>query len=223
MARAAEKGLVAKKIGMSRMVDSQGKIIAVTLLQVEKQRVTKILTPERDGYSGFQVGYATKAEKNLTKADITRLRKSNISENYSRFCEIRTPVSVEGFELGHEVGLSLLEGVSVVDVTGITKGRGFQGAVRRFNSKIGRMSHGSRFHRRPGSLGQRTTPGRVFKNKHQPGHMGCDRVTLKNLRVVDFDVASQVLAIKGSVPGHREGYVEIRPSKQVAKAASSQA
>lgn len=214
MARIADKGLIARKIGMTRMVDSDGKMIAVTLLQVEKQKVTKILTPERDGYHGFQIGYFVKSEKNLTKADLTRLRKSNIDDNYARFREIRTAGAVEGLELGNEINSSLFADIQSVDITGVTKGRGFQGAVKRWNATIGRMTHGSRFHRRPGSLGMRSTPGRVFKNKHQPGHLGVETRTIRNLKVVDIDPDNHVIAVQGSVPGHREGFVEIRPTNK---------
>jgi large subunit ribosomal protein L3 len=214
MARITEKSLIAKKVGMTRMVDSDGKMIAVTLLQVEKQQVTKVLTPERDGYHGIQVGFYKKAEKNLTKPDIQRLRKVQIETNYARFVEFRTPASLEGMGLGAELTSDLFTGVAAVDITGITKGRGFQGAVRRWHASIGRMTHGSRFHRRPGSLGMRSTPGRVFKNKHQPGQMGVDRCTIRNLRVVDIDVNSQIIAVQGSVPGHREGYLEVRPTNK---------
>ncbi|MEZ4740918.1 MAG: 50S ribosomal protein L3 [Bdellovibrionota bacterium] len=214
MAKIIEKGLIAKKVGMTRMVDANGNMIPVTLLQVEEQKITKVLTPERDGYHGVQVGFLAKGEKHLSKADLQRLRKSGVEENYSRFIEFRTDGPVEHFELGKSLTAELFDGIDKVDITGVTKGRGFQGAVRRWNSRIGRMTHGSRFHRRPGSLGQCTTPGRVYKNKKMPGHMGSANRTIKNLKVVDIDVESKVIAIKGSVPGNRHGYLEIRPTNK---------
>ena len=131
MAIIREKGLVAKKVGMSRMLDEYGNMIPVTLLQVENQKVTKILTPERDGYHGYQIGFFTKAEKNLAKADVARLRKGGIEENYTKFKEIRTLGPVEGFEVGTPVTAALLEGVTNFDISGLTKGRGFQGSVKR--------------------------------------------------------------------------------------------
>ena len=213
MAKISEKGLIVSKVGMTRMVDANGNIVPVTLLKVENQKVTKVLTPERDGYHGYQVGYKVKAEKNLTKADIHRLRKVEVEENYARFTEFRTS-GVEGLEVGAAMTAELFQDVAAVDVTGITKGRGFQGAVKRWGASIGRMTHGSRFHRRPGSLGQCTTPGRVYKNKHQPGHMGVVSRTVKNVQVMDVDTAANVIAIKGSVPGHREGMLEIRPTNK---------
>lgn len=211
-------GLIAKKIGMTRMVDSEGQMTPVTLLQVELQKVTKVLTEERDGYSALQVGYDTKAEKRLAKPDLGRLRKVNISENFSKFKEFRLhemkPDLVLGVALEWQ---TLFEGVTAVDVTGVTKGRGFSGAHVRWNSAVGRMSHGSRFHRRPGSLGMRSTPGRVMKNRHQPGQYGAEQVTVQNLDVLDFDQASRVLAVRGSVPGHRDGFLVVRPSIKAKK------
>jgi large subunit ribosomal protein L3 len=213
-------GIIAKKIGMTRMVDGEGQLTAVTLLQVETQRVTKILTPERDGYHGIQVGYYTKAEKHLTKPDLTRLRKSSIQDNFTRFKEFRLE-GAPSIEIGHQFKAEVLEGVKAIDATGITKGRGFAGAHQRWNSAVGRMSHGSRFHRRPGSLGMRSTPGRTFKNRHQPGHMGHEQVTIQNLDVLDIDKENNVIAVRGSVPGHRDGFLILAPSIKVktAKAA----
>ena len=207
-----EKGLIATKVGMSRMMDDFGKMIPVTLLKVEQQTVTKILTPERDGYHGYQIGFFTKSEKNLNKADVTRLRKSSVEENYSKFREFRTANPVSGISLGEVLPAAHLEGVTRLDISGLTKGRGFQGSVKRWGNAIGRMTHGSRFHRRTGSLGMCTTPGRVMKGKKMPGHYGCERRTIKNLVLADFNPDSNIIAIKGSVPGNRGSHVEIRPS-----------
>ncbi len=209
-----ETGLIARKVGMTRMVDANGDMIPVTLLQVEDQKITKVLTPERDGYHGVQVGYFQKQEKNLTKADLQRLRKAGVEDNYSRFVEIRTPGPLEHYEIGKSLSVSLLEGIQSVDVTGYTKGRGYQGSVKRWGTAIGRMTHGSRFHRRPGSLGQNSTPARVYKNKKMPGQTGVEKTTIKNLVVVDIDMDQQVIALRGSVPGNRHGYLEIRPTNK---------
>ena len=207
------KGLVAKKIGMTRMVDKNGHMVAVTLLQVENQKVTKVLTKERDGYDAYQVGFKETKEKNLAKPDIARIRKANVKENFTTFKEFRTesPVAVE---LGAQLTTELLNGVTAVDVTGITKGRGFTGSVKRWDTAVGRWSHGSRFHRSPGSLGTRTTPGRVFMGKPVPGHYGVEQVTIQNLSVVDVDQENSLIALSGAVPGHRNGYLFIKPSIQ---------
>ena len=168
-------GLIAKKIGMTRMVDSEGQMTPVTLLQVEQQKVTKVLTEERDGYNAFQVGYAVKAEKRLKKPDLGRLRKVNVEDNFTSFKEFRLSEPKAGLALGAALDWqALFDGVTSIDVTGVTKGRGFSGAHVRWNAAVGRMSHGSRFHRRPGSLGMRSTPGRVMKNRHQPGQYGSE-------------------------------------------------
>jgi large subunit ribosomal protein L3 len=205
------KGLVAKKVGMTRMVDANGQLVAVTLLQVENQKVTKILTKDRDGYDAYQVGFKETKEKNLAKPDVSRLRKSNVKDNFTEFKEFRTeaPVAVE---LGAQLTTELLNGVTSVDVTGLTKGRGFSGSVKRWDTAVGRWSHGSRFHRSPGSLGTRTTPGRVFMGKKIPGVYGTEQVTIQNLRVVDVDKENSLIALSGAVPGHRNGYLFIKPS-----------
>jgi large subunit ribosomal protein L3 len=205
------KGLVAKKIGMTRMVDKNGQLIAVTLLQVENQKVTKVLTKERDGYDAYQVGFKETKEKNLAKPDVSRMRKVNVSDNFTQFKEFRTEAPV-AIELGAQLTTELLNGVTSVDVTGLTKGRGFTGSVKRWNTAVGRWSHGSRFHRSPGSLGTRTTPGRVFKGKPVPGHYGVEPVTIQNLSVVDVDKENSLIALSGAVPGHRNGYLFINPS-----------
>jgi len=208
-------GLVVKKVGMTRMVDSEGRMIPVTLVQADNQKITKVLTPERDGYHGIQVGFYLKPEHRLNKPDVHRLRKTQIDENYSKFREFRLEAPSEELKLGAPLTVSGFEKVGAVDATGITKGRGFQGAIKRHGSARGRMSHGSCYHRRTGSLGNRSTPGRVFKNKKIPGHMGVDARTIQNLKVVDVDVQNNVIALKGSVPGHRDGYLILKPSQKL--------
>lgn len=208
-------GLIVKKVGMTRMVDEKGQMIAVTLLQADDQKVTKILTPERDGYHGVQVGYYTKPEFRLNKPDVHRLRKAKVEDNYARFREFRLDQANEEYQLGTPFNVESFSEVKSVDVTGVTKGRGFQGTVRRYNTKTGRRTHGSHFHRRPGSLGQCTTPGRVYKNKNMPGHMGVTNNTVQNLRIMDVDSDSRLIAIKGSVPGNRHGYLVLRPSVKI--------
>ncbi len=206
-------GLIAKKIGMTRVVDDTGKYIPVTLVEVAKQKITKILTPERDGYHALQVGFYEKKESRLNKPDIYRLRKVNVDDNFARFKELRFDQAPQ-IELGVVLDIDSLGEFKALDVTGITKGRGFQGAIKRWGHSIGRMSHGSDFRRRPGSLGCRTTPGRVFKNKHQPGHMGVVRRTIQNLLVVDVNKDANVIAIKGSIPGHIDSYILLRPTNK---------
>lgn len=214
MAKISKLGLVAKKVGMTSIPNKNGEVVPVTLLKIENQKVTKILNMEKDGYCGFQVGYQKKREKHLTKADLTRLTKVGVEEKYASFCEFRTLELPESLNVGDKIGAEMFKDVAAVDVTGHTKGRGFQGAVKRWGASIGRMTHGSRFHRRPGSLGQCTTPGRVFKNKPQPGHMGVEKRTTRNLVVLDVDLEKNIIAVKGSVPGNRKSYIEIRETSR---------
>jgi large subunit ribosomal protein L3 len=213
MAKTSNKGLVATKIGMSRILTQSGEAIPVTLLKINSQAVTKLLTKASNGYDGYQIGFAEKAEKNLSKADTHRLKKVGVKENFSKFLEFRTESTCE-LSLGATLTAKLLEGISFVHITGRARGRGFQGSVKRWGSAIGRMTHGSRFHRRPGSLGQCTSPGRVFKNKHQPGQMGNDVITVLNTKIVDINFEKNVIAVKGSVPGCRRSLVEIRESNR---------
>ncbi len=205
-------GFIAKKVGMTRMVDAEGRMVPVTLMQLDEQRVTKVITPETQGYHAVQVGYYVKPESRLNKPTLSRLRKSNIQQNFARFKEFRLDGAIEGVAVGGEFSLADFASVAAVDVTGITKGRGFQGSIKRFDLARGRMSHGSCYHRRPGSLGMRQSPGRVFKGKPQPGHMGDVQRTIQNLKVMDIDTENRVIALKGSIPGTRGGYVLIRPS-----------
>jgi large subunit ribosomal protein L3 len=205
------QGIIAKKIGMTRIVGQDGLMIPVTLLKIEHQKVTKLLTVERDGYSAIQVGYYEKPEHRLTKPDVSRLRKSQVSENFTRFIEFRTAGEAAG-ELGTVLTAEALKDLKSVDVTGITKGRGFEGAITRWGHATGRKTHGSDFYRKPGSLGTRTTPGRVFKNRGQPGQYGNVQRTTQNLKVVDVDIEKNLVAVKGSVPGCSDGYIVIKPS-----------
>ncbi len=206
-------GIVAKKVGMTRMVSQDGTVTPVTLLEITSQKVTKMMEPTKDGYAAYQVGYFEKAEKNLNKPDLSRLRKTGINNNFTNFKEFRSSnKAVEGLQVGSELDVSMLEGVSSVDITGVTKGRGFQGAIKRWGSARGRMSHGSCYHRRTGSLGMRATPGRVFKNKKMPGHHGTHNITMQNLTVMNIDKDNRLLAIKGSVPGYSNGFVFVKPS-----------
>lgn len=217
-------GLIAKKIGMTRMVDADGLMTPVTLLQIEDQKVTKVLSAERDGYQAYQIGYYAKSEKHLNKPDVGRLRKIGVQENFTRFKEFRLPENAATVELGKGFDIdTFFKGVTSLDATGITKGRGFSGAHRKHNSAVGRMSHGSRFHRSPGSLGMRATPGRVMKNRKQPGHYGAEQVTIQNLDVMDVDAASKIVAVRGAVPGHRDGFLIIAPSIKMKQPKAAQA
>ena len=204
-------GFIGRKAGMTRIPDG-GRLSSVTLIRLEEQKITKVLTKDKDGYDAIQVGYFAKKDKALTKADHARLRRVEITDNFSRFREFRTAEPVPADSLGVSLHIDMLQDVKMLDVQGIVKGRGFQGAIKRWGYKTGRRTHGSRFHRRPGSLGCRTSPGRVFKNKRMPGHMGSTQQTIQNLQVMGIDSEQQVVAVKGAVPGNRGGYVVLKPA-----------
>ncbi len=205
-------GIVAKKVGMTRVIDSEGRAIPVTLLYADDQKVSKILTPERDGYHGVQVAYEKKAPKNMRKPDLGRLKQAGVEENFTKFKEYRLQEPIQGLSLGAAVDLAFLAEFKALDVTGVTKGRGFQGAIKRWGSTMGPNTHGSTYHRRTGSLGSNTTPGRVYKNKKMPGRMGGVQRTVQNLDILEIDVEKRVIALKGSVPGHMSGFVVLKPS-----------
>lgn len=214
-------GILAKKVGMTRIIDADGRAIPVTLLYADDQKITKILTPERDGYHGVQIGYQLKAPKNMRKPDLGRLKQAGVEENFTKFKEYRVNEPIEGLTLGSSVDLSCLADVKAIDVTGVTKGRGFQGAIKRWGSAMGPNTHGSTYHRRTGSIGSNTTPGRVFKNKKMPGRMGGVQRTIQNLDVVDVDVEKRVIALRGSVPGHMSGFVVLKPSLKLKNVSES--
>lgn len=205
-------GLIGRKVGMTRLPDGDA-LVAATLIKLEQQTITKILTVDRDGYEAVQVGYYDKKERALNKADVGRLRKVGIDNNYARYREFRTTdISTES--LGKSLTVDLLKDVETLDVQGVTKGRGCQGVVKRWNHKTGRRTHGSRFHRRPGALGGRSQPGRVFKNKKMAGHMGAVNRTIQSLRVLGIDEQQQIVAVKGAIPGQRGGFVFVRPARK---------
>ena len=203
-------GLIAKKIGMSQMMDQYGQVVAVTLLAIENQQVTKILNPDKHGYTGYQIGYFPKAEKNLNRPDVLRLKKSGVETLYSKFREFRTDTMIDSLSIGQVIDASALAGVTHLNVSSYTKGRGFQGAVKRWNFRIAAMSHGSKYHRRTGSLGNCTTPGRVMPGKKLPGQYGNERRTLKNLMVMHIDQQTNTVAVKGGVPGQKGICLELR-------------
>ncbi len=215
--------LVFKKIGMSRMVDAQGDMVPVTLLKLEDQQITKICTKEKEGYTAVQIGYFAKPEARLPKSDLSRLKKANVSKLFTRFKEFRLDAIPESYTVGQIADLSLLNDVAAVDVTGLTKGRGFEGVMRRYGYHGGRAAHGSMFHRQPGSLGCRTTPGRVFKNKKMPGHYGVEQRTIANLRLLDVDHENLVIAVGGSVPGMKNTFLYVKPAYKLLKKAAKKA
>ncbi len=200
------KGILGRKVGMTEVFTKEGKVIPVTVIEVEKNTVMQVKTVENDGYNAIQLGVCDKKEKNATKASIGHAKKANT--NPKRFLkEIR---DYEGsYNLGDTIDASLFTAGEVVDVTGTSKGHGTQGVIKRHGQKSGPSAHGSRYHRRPGSMGT-MRPMRVLPGKALPGHMGCETVTIQNLVIVDANPAENYILVSGNVPGAKQSLVLIK-------------
>ena len=202
------KGILGRKVGMTEVFTKEGKVIPVTVIEVEKNTVMQVKTVEKDGYNAIQLGVCDKKEKNATKASIGHAKKANT--NPKRFLkEIR---DYEGsYNLGDTIDASLFAAGEVVDVTGTSKGHGTQGVIKRHGQKSGPSAHGSRYHRRPGSMGT-MRPMRVFKGKKLPGHMGVLTVTIQILEIIAVDKENNVILVKGNIPGPKKSLVVIKTS-----------
>ena len=201
------KGILGRKIGMTQVFTKTGELIPVTVVSVEPNVVTQIKTKENDGYEAIQLGFDTKREKLATKASVGHTNKANTTPKRF-FREIRG-VEISNYSLGQEIKADVFVPGEVVDVTGTTKGKGFQGVIKRHGQHRGPMGHGSHYHRGPGSMGT-MRPMRVFKGKKLPGHMGTLTVTIQNLEVVAVDLENNVILIKGNIPGPKQSLVIIK-------------
>lgn len=226
-----KKAILATKVGMTQIFNEDGSLIPVTVLQAGPCVVTQVKTMDNDGYSAVQVGFVDKKEKIINKDKggkkevIHRhgvnkplqghFKKAGVSsKRYVRELKLE---NAEEFALGNEIKADIFEVGDRVDATAISKGKGFQGAIKRHGQHRGPMAHGSKFHRHQGSNGSATTPGRVFKGKGMPGHMGHERVTVQNLQVVRVDAENNLILIKGSVPGPRKSLVTIKETVKAGK------
>ena len=200
------KGILGRKVGMTEVFTKEGKVIPVTVIEVEKNTVMQVKTVENDGYNAIQLGVCDKKEKNATKASIGHAKKANT--NPKRFLkEIR---DYEGsYNIGDEITADLFTVGEIVDVTGTTKGKGFAGVIKRHNQSRGPMGHGSHYHRRPGSLGT-MLPKRVLKGKKLAGHMGVETVTIQNLEIIETNTNENYILISGNVPGAKNSIVLIK-------------
>ena len=203
------KGNLGRKIGMTQVFTKSGKLIPVTVISVEPNVVTQIKTKENDGYEAIQLGFETKREKLATKASIGHTNKANTTPK--RFFKEIRGVDINNYSLGQEIKTDIFEAGEVVDVTGVTKGHGFQGVIKRHGQNRGPMGHGSHYHRKPGSMGT-MRPMRVFKGKNLPGHMGVETVTIQNLTIVAVDTENNVILVSGNVPGAKKSLVTIKTS-----------
>lgn len=204
-------GIVGRKSGMTRIFADDGASIPVTVIEVEPNRITQIKTAESDGYTAVQVTAGARKASRVTKSEAGHFAKANVEAGRGLW-EFRCD-SVEGLEVGTEVTAESFEAGQKVDVTGTSKGKGFQGGVKRWNFRMQDATHGNSIsHRAPGSIGQCQTPGRVFKGKKMAGHMGAERVTTQNLEIVRVDAERNILLIKGAVPGAPGGDVIVNPA-----------
>lgn len=204
------QGLVGKKIGMTQVFEN-GKLVPVTVIQAGPNYVLQKKNVEKEGYNAIQVGFDEKREITVTKPLMGIFTKAG-TKPLAYVTEF-TVESVEGFELGQEFKVDIFSETEFVDVTGISKGKGFQGVMKRHGFGGNRATHGvSVAHRNPGSIGQSTTPSKVLKGIKMPGRMGNDRVTVLNLRVMKCDAENNLLLVKGAIPGAKNGYVIVRPA-----------
>ncbi len=201
------KGILGRKLGMTQVFAKNGKLIPVTVVEVEPNVVTQIKTNETDGYEAIQIGFDTKREKLSNKAEKGHLAKANTAPK--RFLKEIRGVDVSKYQLGQELNCKVFEEGEMVDVTGTSKGKGYQGVIKRYHQSRGPMGHGSQYHRGVGSLGT-MRPMRVFKGKKLPGHMGHVTVTMQNLEVVAVIPEENVILIKGNVPGAKKSLVIIK-------------
>ncbi|HID00365.1 MAG TPA: 50S ribosomal protein L3 [Piscirickettsiaceae bacterium] len=205
-------GVVGKKIGMTRVFNEDGVSVPVTVIQVEPNRITQIKTVETDGYMAVQVTTGKKHAGRVNKPEAGHFAKAGVEAGVGLWeFRVESAADLEGLESGGAITVEALADVEKVDVTGITKGKGFQGAVKRHNFRTQDASHGNSLsHRAPGSIGQNQTPGRVFKGKKMAGHMGHVRQTTLNLKVVKVDPENGLILVKGAVPGANGGMVVVR-------------
>lgn len=212
-------GILGTKLGMTQVFDDEGRAIPVTVVQAGPCTVTQIKTEQTDGYSAIQVGYGDVTAKALNQPKLGHLAKSGASPlRYLR--EYRLPNAPGDFELGQSITADAFEAGQLVDVTGVSIGRGFAGYQKRHNFRRGPMAHGSKNHRLPGSTGAGTTPGRIYPGKRMAGRLGGSRVTIRKLQIVRVDAERNLLLIKGAVPGKPGAFLNIAPTKQWNKSGS---
>ena len=203
-----KKALIGKKVGMTQIFDENGVVIPVTVIEAGPCVVAQVKTLENDGYEAVQLGFGDVKEKHLNKPVKGHFAKANVTAK-KHLREFRLD-SIEGIKVGDELKADVFAAGEKIDVQGTSKGKGFQGVIKRHGQHRGPMGHGSMYHRRPGSMGPTSTPGRVFKGKKLPGHMGRVTVTVQNLDVVKVDMDKNVLLIKGSVPGAKGAILKIK-------------
>ena len=203
-----KKAIIGKKLGMTQIFDEKGNVVPVTVIEAGPCVVAQVKTVETDGYNAIQLGYGEVKTKHINKPEAGHFAKSKL-ENKKHLREFRLE-DISNFKVGDEVKADVFAVGEKVDIQGTSKGKGFQGVIKRHGQHRGPMGHGSMYHRRPGSMGPTSTPGRVFKGKKLPGHMGSVTVTIQNLDVVAVDMDKNVILVKGSVPGAKGAILKIK-------------
>jgi large subunit ribosomal protein L3 len=209
------KGILGKKLGMTQVFAENGEVIPVTVVEAAPNVVLQKKTMESDGYEAIQVGFDNKKESRITKPAKGHAGKADTSPK--RYVKEFRGVNLADYEVGQEVKVEIFSEGDIVDVTGTSKGKGFQGVIKRHGQSRGPMTHGSRYHRRPGSMGA-VDPMRVFKGKALPGRMGGERITVQNLEVVKIDTERNLLLVKGNVPGAKKSYVTVQSAVKAQEA-----
>ena len=205
-----KKALIGKKLGMTQIFDEQGKVIPVTVIEAGPCVVAQVKTVETDGYNAIQLGFGDVKESKINKPEKGHFAKSKLTPK-KHLREFRLD-SVENINVGDELKADTFTAGDQLDIQGTSKGKGFQGVIKRHGQSRGPMGHGSMYHRRPGSMGPTSTPGRVFKGKKLPGHMGSQTITIQNLEVVRVDLDKNVILVKGSVPGAKGAILKLKTS-----------
>jgi large subunit ribosomal protein L3 len=210
-------GLLGRKVGMTQIYKEDGTVVPVTVLECGPCTVLQVRTPERDGYNALQLGFDDKKRKSATQAERGHARKAGAEVEPKRFVrELRQDAPVDGVEAGQTMTVEVFNEIKSVDVTGTSKGRGYAGVIKRHGFRGLRATHGvKRMHRHPGSSGPSADPSRTRKGIRKPGHMGVDRVTVRNLKVERVDLQNNLLLIRGAVPGPNGGYLVIRQTNKV--------
>ena len=210
-----KKAILATKVGMTQIFNEDGVLTPVTVLQAGPCVVTQVKTVENDGYSAVQVGFGEKREKLVNKPLKGQFDKAGVS--YKRFLREFKFDNAEEYQLGQEIKADIFAAGDKIDATATSKGKGFQGAIKRHGQSRGPMAHGSKFHRHAGSNGACSDPSRVFKGKGMPGQMGNKKVTIQNLEVVRVDVENNVILVKGCVPGPKKSLITIKETVKAGK------
>lgn len=210
-----KKAILATKVGMTQIFGDNGVLIPVTVLLAGPCAVLQVKTEENDGYKAVQVGFVDKREKLVNKPLKGHFDKAGVS--YKRYIRELKLENADEYSVKDEIKADIFAAGDKVDATAISKGKGYQGAIKRFGQHRGPMAHGSKFHRHQGSNGSATTPGRVFKGKGMPGHMGHKRVTVQNLEIVRVDAENNLILVKGAVPGPKKSLVTLKETVKVGK------